>query len=321
MKDRLLHYGILLIGVIVLNFFIPRLLPGSPVGALLGDDPGSMTAAEKMGILQAYHLDRPMWEQFFLYLKEFFTLNWGHSFSRRQPIIDLIRAATGWTILLALVNLLISSALGIILGAVSAIHNKKIHGLVLLLGTTLFSSLPTFGVGIFLIAIFSIELGWFPLYGAYSMWSNYQGLRAVADVFWHMFLPILAMVINSLMMFFITARFGVLNTITKDYVHMARVRGISNRRIFIWYIMRNTMVPVFTIVMMDIGYILSGSVIIETVFSYPGLGMLMHNAVSARDYPLIQYTFLLASFVTIAALFFTDILYHRIDPRIEVDNA
>ena len=321
MRKRIIHYGILLVVIIVVNFFLPRLLPGSPVGTLLGDDPGAMPAEEKMGILAAYHLDKPLGEQFLLYLKDLFTLNWGDSYSKRQPIFQLIGAGVGWTVLLAMANLVISSVVGTVLGAVSAMERKSRHDLPIVLGTTMASSLPSFWVAIFLIAIFGVRLGWFPIYGAYSMWENYTGFAAIGDVLWHMVLPVATMVITSLMMFFTTSRFGVLNAINQDYVRMARMRGIPKSRINIWYIMRNTMVPIFTIVMMDVGYLLSGSVLIETVFSYPGLGTLMYSAVSARDYPLIQYCFLLSSFVTIVALFLADTLYRKVDPLMEVADA
>jgi peptide/nickel transport system permease protein len=321
MRKRIIHYAILLAVLIVVNFFLPRLLPGSPIGTLIGDDPGSMPAEEKMGILSAYHLNEPLWKQFLWYLKDLFTLNWGNSYAKRQPILQLIGSSVGWTVLLAMSNLIISSIVGTLLGAVSAMKRKKHHDLPIVLGTAMVSSLPSFWVAIFMIAIFGVRLGWFPIYGAYSMWENYTGLAAVWDIIWHMILPVATMVITSLMMFFTTSRFGVLNAINQDYVRMARMRGIPNRRINLWYIMRNTMVPIFTIVMMDVGYLLSGSVLIETVFSYPGLGTLMYDAVAARDYPLIQYCFLLSSFVTILALFLADILYHKVDPMMEVADA
>lgn len=121
-----------------------------------------------------------------------------------------------------------------------------------------------------------------------------------------------------LMTFFTTSRFSVLSVISQDYVRMAKLRGIPKRGIDLFYIMCNTLIPVFTVVRMDVGMLLSGSVLIETVFVYPGLGTLTHDAVSARDYPLIQYTFLLSSVLTIAALFLADVLYQKIDPVMEV---
>jgi peptide/nickel transport system permease protein len=175
-------------------------------------------------------------------------------------------------------------------------------------------------MAVILLAVFGVKLGWFPIYGAYSMWENYTGIPKVLDILHHLALPLFTMLVTSLMSFFTTSRHSVLQVLSEDYVKLAKMRGVSKKRVAIWYVMRNTLVPVFTLFMMDVGYLLSGSVLIETVFTYPGLGTLMQEAVKARDYPLIQYTFLLASLLTIAALFLSDILYSRIDPRLEVQE-
>lgn len=319
-KKRMTHYLILVVAIIIINFFLPRLLPGSPLKSLVGENPGDLTAAQKMGILEAYHLNDPLWKQFLYYLRDLFTLNWGNSYSKRQPIVDLIAARTGWTLLLAGTNMLLSTLIGTALGVWSAFRRKKKKDLSLVLTTTILDSIPSFWMAVIFLAIFGVKLGWFPIYGAYSMWENYTGIHKILDILHHLALPLVTMLITSLMSFFTTSRHSVLQILSEDYVKLAKMRGIPQNRITIWYVMRNTLVPVFTMFMMDVGYLLSGSVLIETVFTYPGLGTLMQEAVKARDYPLIQYTFLLASLLTILALFLSDILYHRIDPRLEVQD-
>ncbi len=274
-----------------------------------------------MGILESYHLNDPLYKQFGYYIRDLFTGNWGVSYSKRLPIAQLIPPAAGWTLLLSSVTMLLSVVLGSLLGALSAMRRKKKKDLGMVLGTTFLSSIPPFWIAILLLGVFAGKLGWFPAYGAYSLWSNYTGFARAADILKHMALPVLALVITSLMPYFSTARFSVLQTLSQDYVKMARFRGIPEKKIRTGYIMRNAMVPVFTLLMMDVGYLLSGSVLIETVFSYPGLGVLMRDAVSARDYPLIQYTFLISSVLTIAALFAADVLYRRLDPMLEADYA
>lgn len=316
-KKRMTHYIIILIAVIFMNFLLPRLLPGSPLKTLLGENPGDMTAAQKMGILEAYHLNDPMWKQFLFYLRDLFTFQWGDSYSKRQPIVTLIVSRTGWTLLLAGSNMILSTLIGTALGAWSAFRRKKKKDLPLVISATILDSVPSFWMAVILLAVFGVKLGWFPIYGAYSMWENYTGFRKLLDILQHLALPLFTMLVTSLMGFFTTSRHSVLQILNEDYVKLAKMRGISKKRIAIWYVMRNTMIPVFTLFMMDVGYLLSGSVLIETVFSYPGLGTLMQEAVKARDYPLIQYTFLLASVMTIAALFMSDILYSKIDPRLE----
>ena len=316
MKKRILHYLLLLALVIAVNFFLPRLLPGSPIRTLTGEDVGSLTAAEKQGILAAYDLDKPLGTQFALYLRHLFTLDWGNSYSRRQPIWHLIRARIGWTLLLAGANLVISTVIGSFLGLFAATHRQSRQGAATLIGSTVISSLPSFWVAMILLSVFGAQLGWFPLYGAYDMWGKYTGLARLLDILRHLALPLVTMVLTSFMMFFTTARYGALQVLSEDYIKMACMRGISRGRIRWAYVLRNTWIPVFTMVMLDVGYLLSGSVLIETVFSYPGLGSLMQEAVRARDYPLIQYTFLVSSTLTIIAMFLADLCQPLVDPRL-----
>ena len=318
LKERMSHYLILIVAIILVNFLLPRLLPGTPLKTIVGENPGDLTAAEKMGILEAYHLNDPLWKQFLYYLRDLFTLNWGNSYSKRQPIKALIASRTGWTLLLAGSNMILSTVIGTMLGAWSAYRRKGKKDLPILVSATILDSIPSFWLAVIFLAVFSVKLGWFPIYGAYSMWENYQGINKILDIFHHLALPLLTMLLTSLMGFFTTSRHSVLQVLNEDYVKMAKMRGISRKRIAVWYVMRNTAVPVFTLFMMDAGYLLSGSVLIETVFTYPGLGTLMQEAVKARDYPLIQYTFLLTSLLTIVMLFLSDLLYSRIDPRLEV---
>ncbi|AFL98681.1 ABC-type dipeptide/oligopeptide/nickel transport system, permease component [Desulfitobacterium dehalogenans ATCC 51507] len=318
MKKQLAHYTIILIIIIIANFFIPRLLPGSPVKTLMGESVAEMTAEEKMGILDAYHLNAPLYEQFGYYISDLVTGDWGISFSKRLPINQIIKPAILWTLLLSSVTLFFSVLIGSFLGALSALRRKKNRDLSIVLGTVLISSIPPFWIAILLLAVFGARLGWFPTYGAYSMWSDLQGWPYILDLLKHLTLPATALVITSLMPYFSTTRYSVLKTISEDYVKMAKFRGIPPMQINLGYIMRNTLIPVFTVLMMDVGYLLSGSVLVETVFSYPGLGVLMRDAVAARDYPLIQYTFLFSSLLTVAALFVADLLYHKIDPTLEV---
>lgn len=152
------------------------------------------------------------------------------------------------------------------------------------------------------------------------MFQNNSWVAAIGDVLHHLALPLFTLVITSLMTFFTTSRYSVLKTINQDYVSMARVRGIPKKRVQFCYVMRNALIPVFTVFMLDLGYILSGSVVVETVFSYPGLGSLMFQAVSGRDYPLMQYSFLVVSIMVIVMSFLADMLYKKIDPGLGVRN-
>lgn len=321
MRNRIKYYGTVLVVLIIVNFFLPRALPGSPIRSLVSDrDLVEMTAEEKMGILEAYHLNDPLHIQFAHYLKSLFTFDWGVSFSKRLPIIDLLVPAAGWTLLLTGTAIIISVICGSFLGAYSALHRSPSRQLGAILGTTVVSSIPGFWIAALLLAVFSAQLGWFPAYGAYSMWDQREGFARVLDIAWHMTLPTLALVITSIMPYFTSTRYGTIVAASSDYVKMAKFRGVPRHRITIFYVMRNAFVPVFTTLMLDVGYLLSGSILIESVFSYPGLGVLMRDAVAARDYPLIQYTFLVSALLTVLALLVADMLYHKIDPTVGVAN-
>lgn len=320
MKYRITHYILLLAAVIILNFFLPRMLPGSPIAQLAGEEVGRMTQSERDRILSAYDLDKPLTVQFFTYIRNIVTLDWGISFSKKQPITDLLKAAIPWTLLLVGCNLILSTILGTFLGALSAVLRKKKKDMKLMLLVILCSSLPAFWIGMIFISVFSVSLGWFPVYGAYSMFSGLEGWAYAKDVWKHLILPVTTMTIVSISVFFTTSRYSVLETIHQDYVFMAKVRGIPKKRVRFCYMMRNALIPVFTVFMMELGSVLSGSVVIESVFAYPGLGNLLYNAVLSRDYPLMQYGFLVSSFMVIAASLLTDILYSRIDPRMVDEN-
>lgn len=293
------------------------MLPGSPIARLAGEEVGQMSEEEKRNILAAYNLDKPLSEQFILYLKQTVTLQWGMSYSKKQPIFTLLKNALPWTLLLAGSNLLVSTILGTFLGSLSAFWRKKRKDIKVVLLITLLGSLPVFWVGMVFLSLFGVKLNWFPIFGAYSMWGNLTGFARVMDVLHHLALPLLTMVISSLTIFFTTSRFSVLNIMHQDYIRMAKIRGITKRRIRFHYIIRNAFVPVFTVFMTEMGFLLSGSVVIESLFSYPGLGLMIYEAVRSRDYPLMQYTFLLTSVLVILTTFLADLLRVKLDPRLE----
>jgi len=316
LTKKLVGYFLLAVAVIVFNFLLPRLLPGSPVRNAGMDDGGSMTRVEREQIYAAYNLDKPLPEQFLLYLQSIFTGDLGLSFSRRAPITRILGAALPWTVLLSVSSTLLSLLLGSLLGSWSVRLRRKKRDVPLILGVSLLGSFPAFWVGMVLIAVFSVWLGVLPMFGAYSMWSNYTGFRYVVDVARHLAMPLVTMSIGSLMLFFTTTRTGLLAVLNEDYIMLAEVRGLPGRRIRFFYQWRNALIPVFTVLMLHLGFIFSGSVVIEAVFSYPGVGKVLYDAVLARDYPLMQYSFLLIAFTVILANIIAVLLYPVLDPRI-----
>ena len=309
---------VLIAAMIVFNFFLVRMIPGSPVARLAGDSVETMNAEERDRILEFYNLDKSLGEQFLIFIKNTFTLNWGKSYSKKLPIFVLFKNALPWTLLLAVCNIVLSTLIGTALGAISAFKRKKRKDKLLVFSILAFSSIPAFWIGMMLFAVFGVHLKWFPLYGAYSMWSDYKGMAYIGDVLRHLAMPLATTVLASVTSFFTTSRYGVLATIEQDYIKMARMRGISKKRVNVFYVMRNAIIPVFTVMMSRMGFILGGSLVVERLFSYPGLGLLMSDAVTNKDYPLMQYSFLMTSVMVVITTFLADLLHRRLDPSVEV---
>ncbi|MCC5910613.1 MAG: ABC transporter permease [Clostridiaceae bacterium] len=275
-----------------------------------------LTMEEREAVIERYNLNDSIFKQYTTYLRNLVTLNWGTSYSKKQPISSVLWAAAPWTLLLAFSNLVISTLIGIYLGTKAGLKRRKKEDVYLLSGISFISSMPSFWLGMIFISVFSVNLGWFPIYGGYSMWQNYTGISKVIDVLRHLFLPLSTLVILSISNIFLPMRYALIEVMGEDFVFMAKAKGIPQSIIRYKYIVRNALLPVFTVFMLRVGYIFSGSVVIETVFAYPGLGRIMYDAISTRDYPLIQYSFLLISLMVILSNYITDLLYPLIDPRV-----
>ena len=312
MVKKALHYVILMMAILVLNFALPRMMPGSPMSRHVDEGVGQLTPEQRERIISAYNLDRPIAEQFIIYIRDIFTFNLGMSFSKNQPIAELLKTALPWTVLLALCNLILSTLIGTFLGALSAFRRKKRKDFPLILIMTALGSFPAFWIGMVLISVFGVRLRLLPIFGAFSMWGGAS--NPIWDITRHLIMPTATLVLVTVGIFFSTARFSVLSVLEQDYIKMAQARGLSQFRIHTHYIIRNSLIPVFTLLMMEAGFIFSGALVIEKLFSYPGIGLLLYDAVMARDYPLMQYTFLLTSFAVIAAAFLADLMNGIIDP-------
>ena len=316
-SKKVIQYAIFICAVLMLNFFFPRLMPGSPITRLASEESVDLSPTQRAQIIEFYDLDKPIGTQFVQFIKNTVTFDWGMSYSKKQPILTLLKDALPWTLLLAVIDLLLSTIIGTFIGTMTAFLRKKRKDIKHILVLMLLGTFPSFWIGMILISVFSVQLNWFPLYGAYSIWENNEGLAYVLDVMKHLVLPVTTMVIVSLSIFFTTSRYSVLKTIQQDYVVMAEARGIPERKIKISYILRNAFIPVFTVFMTQLGFVLSGSIIIETIFSYPGIGKMLNDAVTARDYPLMQYVFLVTSIMVMITAFLSDVLRTKIDPTMK----
>ncbi|WP_170006404.1 ABC transporter permease [Bacillus fonticola] len=319
--SKVLQYVIVIFLILSLNFLLPRLMPGNPLVYIAGEDVGFMSSEEKEAILDKYGLNDSLSKQYGTYLKNIFSGDLGFSYQQKVPIVDIIKDRLPWTLLLTGLSLVISTILGVIFGAISAWKRGTKTDVNLLTGFMFLSAMPSFWIGMILVSIFAATLGWFPVFGGETAWADYTGWARFVDVAEHLVLPLVTLVLISVTSTYMTMRYSMLNVLSEDYIMMAKAKGVKERVIQYRHAMRNALLPVATVFMLSLGFMLGGATVIETVFAYPGVGRLMFEAVLSRDYPLIQGTFLIITFSVIIANFLADIIYPLLDPKVGKDNG
>ncbi|MED4779385.1 ABC transporter permease [Brevibacillus choshinensis] len=318
---KVTQYVFVIFIMLTLNFLLPRLMPGSPLAYLAGEDVGLMSASEKEAILESHGLNKSLWEQYALYLKNIVTGDFGYSYQQKMPINEIIQERLPWTLLLTGLNLIISTVLGVLFGTISAWKRGSNRDISLLTGFMFLSAMPSFWLGMILVSIFSSQLGLFPIYGAETAWSNLKGLDRVLDIGHHLVLPLTTLVLISVTNVYMTMRYSMLNVLGEDYIMMARAKGVKEKMIKYRHAMRNALLPVATVFMLSLGFMFGGATVIETVFAYPGIGRLMFEAVLSRDYPVIQASFLIITLSVVIANFLADALYPILDPKVGRNNG
>ncbi|GAA0330796.1 ABC transporter permease [Bacillus carboniphilus] len=315
------QYAIVIFLMLTLNFLLPRLMPGNPLVYLAGEDVGFMSSAEKEAILDEHGLNDPIWTQYMTYVKNVFTGDFGFSYQQKRPISELLMERLPWTMLLTGLGLIISTIIGVMFGALSAWKRGTRTDANLLTAFMFLSSMPSFWIGMILVSIFSAQLGWFPVFGAESAWSNLTGFDRFVDIMKHLALPLTTLVLISVTSTFMIMRYSMLNVLGEDYIMMAKAKGVKEKVIKYKHAMRNALLPVATVFMLSLGFMLGGATVIETVFAYPGVGRLMFESVLSRDYPLIQATFLIITFSVVIANLLADIIYPLLDPKVGKHNG
>ncbi|UQX57182.1 ABC transporter permease (plasmid) [Cytobacillus pseudoceanisediminis] len=318
---KLLQYLIVIFLMLTLNFLLPRLMPGNPLVFLAGEDVGFMSSAEKEAILDKYGLNDSIIEQYGAYIKNIFTGDFGYSYQQKRPISELLVERLPWTMLLTGLGLVLSTVIGVMFGAISAWKRGTRTDANLLTVFMFLSAMPSFWVGMILVSIFSAQLGWLPVFGAESAWSNFSGMERLIDIGKHLVLPLATLILISVTSTFMIMRYSMLNVLGEDYIMMAKAKGVKEKAIKYKHAMRNALLPVATVFMLSLGFTLGGATVIETVFAYPGVGRLMFESVLSRDYPLIQATFLIITFSVVIANFLADLIYPLIDPKVGSGNG
>ena len=303
---------------ITLDFLIPRMMPGDPVEVMVAQAQGSLEpeAIEATKLALGIDEEASLVGQYGSYLVEQLSGNLGMSYSRRVPVGDLILEALGWTLFLAGTAVCISFCVGHPAGNDCHLAAGKLAGPRSSPLLSLISAFPYFWMAMFLLWIFGLQLGWVPSRGAYDAsmdpgWS----LAFVLSAIQHAFLPGLTLVIASIGGWMLSMRSTMISVLGEDYIRFARVRGLQPRRVMLHYAARNALIPNITGFGMALGFVLSGALLTEMVFGYPGQGFLLLDAVRAQDYPLMQGLFLTITLAVLMANFMVDLLTLWLDPR------
>ncbi|SFD88058.1 peptide/nickel transport system permease protein [Lentibacillus persicus] len=297
--------------VSVIVFLITRILPGNPAAVMLGPQASAEDIAaysEKLG------LNDPMYQQFFDYLVSLITLDFGNSLSYNQPIIDLILERFPNTIVLAISALIIATIIGVPAGIIAA---KKQNTIVDYSVTTLSLigvSMPIFWLGVMLVLYFSVNLGWLPATGMGSLENGFW------DFLSHLILPSLALATIPTAQFARIIRSSMLETISQDYIKTARSKGLKESIVTYKHAFKNALTPLITVMGLQFSMLLGGAVLTETIFSWPGMGLLIIDAIEKRDFVVVQSTVIFIAVIYVVINLIVDILYKVVNPKVNLDS-
>lgn len=307
---------------ITLNFLIPRLQPGDPAEIMVrelqsqnGDaplDPVQVQAIRAM-------LGAPegsLWSQYLTYLDELFHGNLGISFTYFPfPVTEVMAKALPWSIMLIGITQVLAFVVGVLLGAYAAWRRNTMFDSVVSIGSTFIGNLQSFWIGLLILLVFAYELGWFPASGGFGYTTKGMNWEYIADVASHAFLPALTLMVTAPIGFILGMRNTMVQTLGEDYIRLAQAQGLSERTVALKYGARNALLPSVTGFALSLGALIGGSVLVEQIYDYPGMGRLLTQATSNRDYPLMQGILLFMIMAVLIANLAADMLYGVLDPR------
>ncbi len=313
---RVLQGVPLLLGVIVMNFVLIQAAPGSLLDVMTSDQ--QITDPATVRHLRAlYGVDQPAWMQLLRYVGSVARLDLGFSYRQNMPVLQVITSQLPATLILMLSALSIALLVGVTAGAVAASRVNTIWDNALSLLAVFFFAAPSFWLGIMLIILFSVKLGWLPVGGMTSLGADDRGAWfTMWDVLHHLVLPSITLGLFYAAVYARVMRASMLDVFSLDFVRTARAKGLSNRQVLLRHVMRNALLPIVTLFGLQLGTVLGGSVVVETVFSWPGIGSLLLDSVASRNYPVVLGVLVFSSMVVIVANIMVDLAYVRLDPRI-----
>ncbi len=303
--------------LITLNFMLPRAMPGDPVDALLARGGNAFVFGEdsRKQLEQYYGLDKSLAQQYVDYLDNLVHGDLGRSITTNQPVTHELARRIPWTVLLIGSSMMLATAIGLILGVHAGWRRDRPADRALMTGLLAAREFPPFLLASLLLFFVSVKLGWLPLGGAETPFSSFGALERLVDIARHALLPVLVLTLGLTVGYYLIMRSGMVQQLGSDYLMMGRAKGLRPRRLKYRYAARNALLPVVSFTAVEVGFAVTANLVVERVFSYPGLGELMFSSIVTRDYPSMQGAFLVYSvgIVTINAL--ADIAYRRLDPR------
>jgi peptide/nickel transport system permease protein len=314
---RLLQAVPTVLVIVALNFVLLQLAPGDAAEVLAGEA-GAATPEYMAQLRKNFGLDQPWWMQMALYVQRAVTFDLGFSFRHNLPVSTLILDRLGPTLLLMLTVLVTAVGFGVLLGSLAARHLNRWQDQVISMLTVLTYATPVFWAGLMLIVVFAIRLGWFPTSGMQEVAAFHEGWARVRDIAHHLVLPALTLTMFYLALYTRLMRAAVLEQFSMDYVVTARAKGLTESQIARRHVLRNAVLPVVTMAGIQVGALLGGAVVVETVFAWPGLGLLAYESLFARDLNLLLGIFFVSTCLVVVVNLLVDIAYALLDPRIEL---
>lgn len=310
---------LMVLGVLVLSFLLVRLAPGDPALLMAGeagvDDPAFIA-----NLRHAMGLDKPLLQQLLIYLGQVAHLDLGYSYRNQTSVWSLLAERLPATLSLMGSAFVVSSLLGVTLGVIAARARQRRHWLdgIISHGALVLYAVPTFWLAMLLILLFSVNLDWLPAFGMETVARELHGGAWLADRLRHLLLPCLSLSFLFLALYVHLTRAATLEALNQEYVYTARAKGIRPGRILFGHVLRNALLPVVTFAGLQLGQLASGALLVEVVYSWPGIGRLMYDALAQRDYGVLMGGFLLISVLVVGFNLLTDLACRLLDPRIGV---
>ncbi|MEM5315994.1 ABC transporter permease [Paraburkholderia sp. JHI869] len=322
---RLLQAIPLLLGVIVLNFFLIHSVPGSFLDVMTADQQVTDPALiEHLRVL--YGMDQPLWQQLLHYIGSVARLDLGYSYRHNEPVFDVILEHLPATLLLMLSSLAIAVLVGVTAGVIAAVKVNTWWDTLVSAAAVLCFAAPSFWLGIMLIILFSVRLDWLPVGGMTTIGADYGGglagqWHAALDVARHLVLPAVTLGLFYAATYARVMRASMLEVSRLDFVRTAYAKGLTRLRVVLAHMVRNALLPVLTLLGVQLGAVLGGSIVVEAVFSWPGIGGVLFDSVMSRNYPVVLGILVLSSLLVVLANLAVDLLYARVDPRIRTEAS